>query len=53
MHVQEISKPQAQDKVQATVKSQEQKGKLSWKAKNFLEDNDEFEFGFLDFDDEE
>lgn len=53
MPVQEISKPQAQDKVQATVKSQEQKGKLSWKAKNFLEDNDEFEFGFLDFDDEE
>ena len=51
--VQETGKPQVQDRVQATVKTQEQKGKLSWKAKNFLEDNDEFEFGFLDFDDEE
>ena len=50
---QEMGKPQVQDRVQPTVKSQEQKGKLSWKAKNFLEDNDEFEFGFLDFDDEE
>lgn len=51
--VQEMGKPQVQDRVQATEKTQEQKGKLSWKAKNFLEDNDEFEFGFLDFDDEE
>ena len=51
--VQEMGKPQVQDRVQATAKTQEQKGKLSWKAKNFLEDNDEFEFGFLDFDDEE
>ena len=38
---------------QAAVRPQpEQKQKTSWKAKNFLEDNDEFEFGFLDFDDE-
>lgn len=27
--------------------------KTSWKAKNFLEDNDEFEFGFLDFDEDD
>lgn len=27
--------------------------KPSWKAKNFLDDNDEFEFDFLDFDDDE
>ncbi len=27
--------------------------KLSWKAKNFLEDNDELEFGFLDFDEDD
>lgn len=33
--------------------SQPQKQKTSWKAKNFLEDNDEFEFGFLDFDDDD
>lgn len=26
---------------------------VSWKAKNFLEDNDEFEFGFLDFDEDD
>ena len=42
-----------QAKPQAPVKAQEQKTKLSWKAKNFLEDNDEFEFGFLDFDDDD
>ena len=53
MPAQEMGKAQVQDRVQATVKTQEQKSKLSWKAKNFLEDNDEFEFGFLDFDDEE
>lgn len=27
--------------------------KTSWKAKNFLDDNDEFEFGFLDFDEDD
>lgn len=32
---------------------QAQKQKTSWKAKNFLDDNDEFEFGFLDFDEED
>lgn len=32
---------------------QAQKQKTSWKAKNFLEDNDEFEFGFLDFDEDD
>lgn len=42
-----------QAKNQPPVKSQDQKTKLSWKAKNFLEDNDEFEFGFLDFDDDD
>ena len=35
------------------VRTKEQSNKLSWKAKNFLEDNDELEFGFLDFDDDE
>ena len=35
------------------VKSKEQTNKLAWKAKNFLEDNDELEFGFLDFDDDD
>lgn len=35
------------------TKPQAAKQKTSWIAKNFLEDNDEFEFGFLDFDDEE
>ena len=35
------------------VRTKEQTNKLSWKAKNFLEDNDELEFGFLDFDDDE
>lgn len=30
-----------------------QQQKTSWKAKNFLEDNDEFEFGFLDFDEDD
>lgn len=30
-----------------------EKQKTSWKAKNFLEDNDEFEFGFLDFDEDD
>ena len=34
-------------------KPKDQSNKLSWKAKNFLEDNDELEFGFLDFDDDE
>lgn len=51
--VQGTERAQVQDRVQTTVKTQEQKGKLSWKAKNFLEDNDEFEFGFLDFDDDD
>lgn len=35
----------------ANAKPQQQK--TSWKAKNFLDDNDEFEFGFLDFDDDD
>ena len=35
------------------VRTKEQTNRLSWKAKNFLEDNDELEFGFLDFDDDE
>lgn len=50
---QATAKGTVQTKTQAPVKSQEQKNKLSWKAKNFLEDNDEFEFGFLDFDDDD
>ena len=51
--VEQASKPVVQDKAQTTVRTQETKSKLSWKAKNFLEDNDEFEFGFLDFDDDD
>lgn len=38
---------------QVEARPQAAKQKTSWIAKNFLEDNDEFEFGFLDFDDEE
>lgn len=51
--VPQATKPPVKDNVQTTVKTQETKSKLSWKAKNFLEDNDEFEFGFLDFDDDD
>ena len=51
--VQAPAKVPDQAKTPPTVKTQEQKNKLSWKAKNFLEDNDEFEFGFLDFDDDD
>ena len=36
-----------------TTGSRPQQQKTSWKAKNFLEDNDEFEFGFLDFDEDD
>ena len=56
----QTAKPQATQQMrtsnaqQAVARPQSgQKQKTSWKAKNFLEDNDEFEFGFLDFDDEE
>lgn len=37
----------------AGTSAQSQQQKTSWKAKNFLEDNDEFEFGFLDFDEDD
>lgn len=40
-------------KSETAVRPKEQSNKLSWKAKNFLEDNDELEFGFLDFDDDD
>ncbi len=48
----------AQGNARAAVKTpnvgeKPEKQKTSWKAKNFLEDNDEFEFGFLDFDDDD
>ena len=33
--------------------AQSQQQKISWKAKNFLDDNDELEFGFLDFDEDD
>ncbi len=43
------ARPQGQNQ-----KSQSpEKQKTSWKAKNFLEDNDEFEFGFLDFEEDD
>ena len=51
--VQTTIKTPVQAKTQMPMQTQEQKSKLSWKAKNFLEDNDEFEFGFLDFDDDD
>lgn len=35
------------------MKENPSQNKLSWKAKNFLEDNDELEFGFLDFDEDD
>ncbi len=35
------------------IKENPSQNKLSWKAKNFLEDNDELEFGFLDFDEDD
>ena len=48
------AKPQpAQTERPSVANVQAQKQKTSWKAKNFLDDNDEFEFGFLDFDEDE
>lgn len=44
----------SQKPVNAQAKSpQSQQQKISWKAKNFLDDNDELEFGFLDFDEDD
>ena len=43
----------AQAESPSVTNVQAQKQKTSWKAKNFLDDNDEFEFGFLDFDEDE
>ena len=42
-----------QGNVTARPANNPERQKPSWKAKNFLEDNDEFEFGFLDFDDDD
>ena len=51
-----VSQPVVQTKTAADVtvkETQAQKSKLAWKAKNFLEDNDDMEFGFLDFDEDD
>lgn len=42
-----------QGNVTARPANNPERQKPSWKAKNFLEDNDEFEFGFLDFDEDD